>query len=139
MENNKRFSGKPISDQILHYYKVNDVRKFQFSRPYRRKDSTSDNGNEFGSLWIERTTMVTTYPLPGILRWFPVGSSEVCQLSPLQNAIETMERANKSIKDLVRAHHRDKALNLGPLSLKLNGQSSLCITSIMLLVIKALL
>lgn len=130
MENNKRFSGKPISDQILQYYKVNDVRKFQFSRPYRRKDSTSESGNEFASLWLERTTMTTTYPLPGILRWFPVGSTEVCHLSPLQNAIETMETSNKSLKDLVRAHHREKTLNLGPLSLKLNGKQYSCNLSV---------
>lgn len=123
MENNKRFSGKPISDQILQYYKVNDVRKFQFSRPYYQKDPDSENGsNDFANLWLERTTMYTTYPLPGTLRWFPVSSSEVYQLSPLQNAIETMETANKQLKDLIRAHHRDKSLNLGPLSLKLNGK-----------------
>lgn len=122
MDNNKRFSGKPISDQILRYYKVNDVQKFQFSRPFHRKDSLSETENEFASLWLERTTMVTTYPLPGILRWFPVANTDVYQLSPLQNAIETMETANKILKDLIRAHYRDKMLPLNPLSLKLNGK-----------------
>lgn len=119
---NKRFSGKPISEQILRYYKVNDVQKFQFSRPYYKKDPGSENDNEFASLWLERTIMTTTYPLPGILRWFPVQTTATSQISPLQNAIETMEAANKTLKNLALAHHRDKSLPLNPLSLKLNGK-----------------
>lgn len=122
MDHNRRFSGKPISDQILRYYKVNDVQKFQFSRPFYKKEPGSENDNEFGNLWLERTTMITTYPLPGILRWFPVDKTEVFELSPLQTAIETMETANKTLKDLVRAHHRDKMLSLNPLSMKLSGK-----------------
>jgi len=27
-------------------------------------------------MWVERTILVTSFPLPGILRWFPVTSVE---------------------------------------------------------------
>lgn len=118
---NKRFSGKPISDQILQYYKVNDVKKFQFSRPFHKKESEKNGENEFATLWLERTVMTTTYSLPGILRWFPVNTAVTYEISPLQNAIETMEESNKTLRKLILAHHRDKTLNLNPLSLKLNG------------------
>lgn len=60
--------------------------------------------NEFASLWLERTVLVTSHPLPGILRWFPVVSSETFLVSPLMNAIETMENTNTILRDLVLAH-----------------------------------
>lgn len=72
---------------------------FRFSRPFQRRDPllpTDDaDTNEFASLWLERTVLVTSYRLPGILRWFPVITSETYEISPLQNAIETMENTNK--------------------------------------------
>ncbi|GLG95600.1 uncharacterized protein GBIM_02534 [Gryllus bimaculatus] len=119
----QRLSGKPINDQILKYYRVNDVQIFRFSRPFHQKDPTmpNDADNEFASLWIERTVLVTSYSLPGILRWFPVTSTEKHLLSPLHNAIETMEAANKSLRDLIIAHRSDPSLQLNPLTMKLNG------------------
>jgi dedicator of cytokinesis protein 1 len=64
--------------------RVNDVQKFRFSRPFHRKDPLrppgGDGENEFASLWLERTVLVTSYPLPGILRWFPVTSTDTYQV-----------------------------------------------------------
>lgn len=73
-ERKHKFIGKRVPDQILKYHKVNDVQKFQFSRPVYPNGSEKDN--EFGNLWLERTILVTSYPLPGILMWFPVTSSK---------------------------------------------------------------
>ncbi|XP_008197863.2 dedicator of cytokinesis protein 1 isoform X2 [Tribolium castaneum] len=120
-EKKHRFSGKPVSEQILNYYKVNDIQKFTFSRPFIRKDPYIDDKNEFGHLWLERTELTTTYPLPGILRWFPVSSSTVHEISPLRNAIETMEKANKTLKNYVVLFNNDKDMQINPLSLTLNG------------------
>ncbi|GFG33105.1 hypothetical protein Cfor_10663, partial [Coptotermes formosanus] len=121
----QRLSGKPISDQILRYHRVNDVQKFRFSRPFHRKDplrlSGGDGDNEFASLWLERTVLVTSYPLPGILRWFPVTSTDTYQVSPLRHAIETMEVTNKALRDLIIAHRNDPTLQLNPLSMKISG------------------
>lgn len=64
--------------------RVNDVQKFRFSRPIHRKELCGGGGgdgeNEFASLWLERTVLVTSYPLPGILRWFPVTSADTYQV-----------------------------------------------------------
>ena len=84
-----RMAGKSIDEQIVRYYRVNDVQKFRYSRPFHREPR--DTENEFASLWLARTVLVTSYPLPGILRWFPVTAADTYHLSPLQNAIETME------------------------------------------------
>nr|XP_018917246.1 PREDICTED: dedicator of cytokinesis protein 1 isoform X2 [Bemisia tabaci] len=135
-ERKLRLSGKHISEQILRYYRVNNVQKFHFSRPFHRVDTAlqdntssgsnssggdSSNVNEFASLWLERTVLVTSYPLPGILRWFPVTSTDTFHISPLRNAIETMEHANKSLRDLVLAHTTDPSMPINTLSMKLNG------------------
>lgn len=121
-EKKQRFSGKPVAEQIVRYYKVNDVQKFRYSRPFTRKDPKVDNDNEFANLWLERTVLVTTYPLPGILRWFPVSSSNSYEISPLSHAIEIMEEKNKELRDLITIYNRDKSMPINPLSLKLNGK-----------------
>lgn len=118
----------------LRYHRVNDVQRFRFSRPAPKKDvisfmNYSDKeketniitNNEFASLWLERTVLVTSHPLPGILRCFPVTSSQTYLVSPLRNAIETMEATNTMLRDLIVAHKADHSLPLNPLSMKLNG------------------
>ncbi|KAF5292477.1 hypothetical protein FQA39_LY14024 [Lamprigera yunnana] len=119
-EKSQRFSGKPVADQIVKYYKVNDVQKFRYSRPFTRKDLAVETDNEFASLWLERTILVTTYPLPGILRWFPVSSTNTIEISPICYAIETMEEKNKELRDLIMIYNQDKTMPINPLSLKLN-------------------
>ncbi|XP_065556971.1 dedicator of cytokinesis protein 1-like isoform X2 [Artemia franciscana] len=119
MEEKERLSGKPIAEPILRYYRSNDVSKFTFSRPFHR--GVKDKENEFATLWLERTVLATTYPLPGILRWFPVNQTEVFELSPLETAIETMEQANSHLKELIIANRTDPFLNYNPLSMKLQG------------------
>ncbi|XP_031352316.1 dedicator of cytokinesis protein 1-like isoform X2 [Photinus pyralis] len=120
-EKAQRFSGKPVANQIVKYYKVNDVQKFRYSRPFTRKDFNIESDNEFASLWLERTILVTTYPLPGILRWFPVSSTNTIEISPLCYAIETMEEKNKDLRDSIMGYNQDKTMPINPLSLKLTG------------------
>lgn len=112
------FMKKNISQKILKYYLTNNVRNFKFSRPYR--EQTGD-GDSVTNLWLERTIMETNFPLPGILRWFEVIDMKKFKISPIEYAIETMEVANKAIRDLVIAHKSDDSLPLNPLSMKING------------------
>ncbi|VEN37349.1 unnamed protein product [Callosobruchus maculatus] len=120
-EKSQRFSGKPISNQIVKYYRVNDIKKFSFSRPFTRKDTLIETTNEFAHLWLERTELTTTYSLPGILRWFPVEHIQVHEISPLRNAIETIERTNKTLTNYISVFNKDKNMPINPLSLTLNG------------------
>ena len=119
-----RLSGKPIHQQILNYYRVNEVSQFMYSRPFRKQGKKIfgklpycicyvvgeagrgevDQSNEFASLWVERTVVRTSAQLPGILRWFPVTQSSVSELSPLQNAIETMQNTYRELKLLVQVN-----------------------------------
>ncbi|XP_066570294.1 dedicator of cytokinesis protein 5 [Amia ocellicauda] len=114
-----RFKDKGVPEQILNYYRTNEVDQFQYSRPFRKGEKNPDN--EFATMWIERTTYITAYKFPGILKWFEVKSVSVEEISPLQNAIETMEMANEKLSNLVQQQACDRALSVHPLSMMLNG------------------
>uniref|UniRef100_A0A671UKS3 Dedicator of cytokinesis 2 n=1 Tax=Sparus aurata TaxID=8175 RepID=A0A671UKS3_SPAAU len=108
-----RLKNKPCPDQIINFYKSNYVQRFHYSRPVRK--GPVDPNNEFASMWIERTTFTTVYKLPGILRWFET------TLSPLENAIETMESTNEKILTMINQYQADWSLPINPLSMLLNG------------------
>ncbi|XP_066499571.1 dedicator of cytokinesis protein 5 isoform X2 [Hoplias malabaricus] len=110
---------KGVPEQILNYYRTNEVDQFQYSRPFRKGQKDPDN--EFATMWIERTTYRTTYCFPGILKWFEVKAMSVDEISPLQNAIETMELANEKLSNLVQHQACDRSLPIHPLSMMLNG------------------
>ncbi|KAG8441054.1 hypothetical protein GDO86_006699 [Hymenochirus boettgeri] len=114
-----RYKEKLVPEQILSYYRCNEVHRFSYSRPFRRGEKDPDN--EFATMWIERTTFTTAYRLPGILKWFEVKHFQAEEISPLQNAIETMELTNEKISHLVQQHRADQSLPLHPLSMLLNG------------------
>uniref|UniRef100_A0A9J8CYT0 Dedicator of cytokinesis 2 n=1 Tax=Cyprinus carpio carpio TaxID=630221 RepID=A0A9J8CYT0_CYPCA len=112
-----RLRNKPVPDQIINFYKSNYVQRFQYSRPVRR--GKVDPDNEFASMWIERTTFITAYKLPGILRWFE--NISVLHPVPLENAIETMGQTNEKILTMINQYQCDDALPINPLSMLLNG------------------
>uniref|UniRef100_A0A4W5LMZ5 Dedicator of cytokinesis 5 n=1 Tax=Hucho hucho TaxID=62062 RepID=A0A4W5LMZ5_9TELE len=113
-----QFKDKGVPEQILNYYRTNEVNQFQYSRPFRKGAKNPDN--EFATMWIERTTYITSYYFPGILKWFEVKSISV-EISPLQNAVETMEMANEKLSNLVQQQACDSSTSVHPLSMMLNG------------------
>ncbi|KAM7141237.1 dedicator of cytokinesis protein 5 isoform 1-T1 [Molossus nigricans] len=113
------YKDKPVPEQILNYYRANEVQQFQYSRPFRKGEKDPDN--EFATMWIERTTYTTAYTFPGILKWFEVKQISVEEISPLENAIETMELTNERISNCVQQHAWDRSLSVHPLSMLLNG------------------
>uniref|UniRef100_A0A672I6K3 Dedicator of cytokinesis 2 n=1 Tax=Salarias fasciatus TaxID=181472 RepID=A0A672I6K3_SALFA len=114
-----RLKNKPVPDQIINFYKSNYVQRFHYSRPVRK--GPVDPNNEFASMWIERTTFTTVYKLPGILRWFEATDMKHTTLSPLENAIETMESTNEKIRTMINQYQADWSLPINPLSMLLNG------------------
>lgn len=80
---------KTMAQEIVKYYQTNNVQRFKFSRPYRDGGGGGSAGggggggsdNVVSNLWLERTIMKTNFPLPGILRWFPVISAETFKVS----------------------------------------------------------
>ncbi|KAL3976155.1 NADH dehydrogenase (ubiquinone) Fe-S protein 7 [Sarotherodon galilaeus] len=115
----KQFKDKGVPEQILNYYRTNEVDQFQYSRPFRKGEKDPDN--EFATMWIERTTYITAYRFPGILKWFEVKSVSMEEISPLKNAVETMEKTNEKLSNLVQQQACDRSLSVNPLSMMLNG------------------
>uniref|UniRef100_A0AAQ4QLF9 Dedicator of cytokinesis 5 n=1 Tax=Gasterosteus aculeatus aculeatus TaxID=481459 RepID=A0AAQ4QLF9_GASAC len=113
-----QFKDKGVPEQILNYYRTNEVDQFKYSRPFRK--GKKDPDNEFATMWIERTTYITAYRFPGILKWFEIKSVSV-EISPLANAIETMEMANEKLSNLVQQQACDLSLSINPLSMMLSG------------------
>ncbi|XP_014385634.1 PREDICTED: dedicator of cytokinesis protein 1 [Myotis brandtii] len=110
---------RPVSEQIVNFYRVNEVQRFEYSRPVRKGEKDPDN--EFANMWIERTVYTTAYKLPGILRWFEVKSVFMVEISPLENAIETMQLTNDKLDSMVQQHLEDPSLPINPLSMFLTG------------------
>uniref|UniRef100_A0A2I3GIK0 Dedicator of cytokinesis 5 n=2 Tax=Nomascus leucogenys TaxID=61853 RepID=A0A2I3GIK0_NOMLE len=113
------YKDKPVPEQILNYYRANEVQQFRYSRPFRKGEK--DPENEFATMWIERTTYTTAYTFPGILKWFEVKQISTEEISPLENAIETMELTNERISNCVQQHAWDRSLSVHPLSMLLSG------------------
>uniref|UniRef100_A0A8I3WIM5 Dedicator of cytokinesis 5 n=1 Tax=Callithrix jacchus TaxID=9483 RepID=A0A8I3WIM5_CALJA len=113
------YKDKPVPEQILNYYRANEVQQFRYSRPFRKGEKDPDN--EFATMWIERTTYTTAYTFPGILKWFEVKQISTEEISPLENAIETMEMTNERISNCVQQHAWDRSLSVHPLSMLLSG------------------
>uniref|UniRef100_A0A8I6ARJ2 Dedicator of cytokinesis 5 n=1 Tax=Rattus norvegicus TaxID=10116 RepID=A0A8I6ARJ2_RAT len=113
------YKDKPVPEQILNYYRANEVQQFRYSRPFRKGEK--DPENEFATMWIERTTYTTAYTFPGILKWFEVKHISTEEISPLENAIETMELTNERVSNCVQQHAWDHSLSVHPLSMLLNG------------------
>nr|XP_021207510.2 dedicator of cytokinesis protein 3 isoform X1 [Bombyx mori] len=110
-------SGAP--DQVKRYYACNDVDTFLCDRPLQKPPIDKDN--EFKSLWIERTTLVTESPLPGILRWSEVVSRSVEEIPPVEFACETMEATERELRSLISQYTADPMRNINPFSMRLQG------------------
>uniref|UniRef100_UPI00358F211C dedicator of cytokinesis protein 3-like n=1 Tax=Myxine glutinosa TaxID=7769 RepID=UPI00358F211C len=105
--------------RVKSFYKVNNVRRFRHDRPFYK--GSRDKENEFKNLWVERTTLILKYSLPGISRWFEVEKREVVEVSPLENAIEAVDNKNMELRSLIAQHQEQRAYNINPLSMCLNG------------------
>ncbi|XP_064631450.1 dedicator of cytokinesis protein 1-like isoform X3 [Lineus longissimus] len=114
LELQKKFHGKAVRNQIIKYFKVNEVQKFTFSK-------MMDGAGDVTDMWLERTNLTVLFPLPGILRNFPVKKKEVFMVSPLEVAIETIETANERMRILIEQHQNVANLAVDPLGMLLNG------------------
>nr|XP_033781897.1 dedicator of cytokinesis protein 3 isoform X1 [Geotrypetes seraphini] len=109
-----------VPDRIKSFYRVNNVKKFRYDRPFHK--GPKDKENEFKSLWIERTTLILTHSLPGISRWFEVQRRELVEVSPLENAIQVVENKNQELRTLISQYqHKQLHGNINLLSMCLNG------------------
>ncbi|XP_047526510.1 dedicator of cytokinesis protein 3 [Vanessa atalanta] len=106
-------------EPVKRFYACNDVDTFLCDRPLHKPPIDKDN--EFKSLWIERTTLVTENTLPGILRWSEVISRSVEEIPPVEFACETMEATERELRSLISQYTADPTQNINPFSMRLQG------------------
>ncbi|XP_011184777.2 dedicator of cytokinesis protein 3 isoform X2 [Zeugodacus cucurbitae] len=109
----------PVPEKIARFYEVNDVTRFIYDRPIYK--GPIDKDNEFKSLWIERTKLEISNPLPGILRWFEVKHKTVHEITPVEFACETMNNVGKELWDLIVQYRSEPKRNINPFSMRLQG------------------
>lgn len=108
-----------VPDKIGKFYEVNDIRKFQHDRPIHK--GPIDKNNEFKSLWIERTIIEISEPLPNILRWLEIKRQTVIELPPIEVACETLSNTMKELEELMNQYKLDNNKNLSPFTMRLKG------------------
>ena len=59
--------------------------------------------------------------LPGILRWFEIVEQQPVLLSPIQVAIDSMERKNSELRTLVESYKGRRTSDVRNLTMSLNG------------------
>ncbi|KAG8436152.1 hypothetical protein GDO86_007307 [Hymenochirus boettgeri] len=109
-----------VAERIKSFYRVNNVRRFRYDRPFHR--GTRDKDNEFKSLWIERSTLTLSHSLPGISCWFEVQKRELVEVSPLENALQVLSNKTQELRALITQYqHHTLHGNINLLSMCLNG------------------
>ncbi|XP_062507511.1 dedicator of cytokinesis protein 1-like isoform X2 [Corticium candelabrum] len=115
-----KFQGKNVAEAIQGFHTHNDVRQFRVDRPFHR--GVKDKGNEFATLWIERTTYQTAESLPGILRWSEVQfQPQSVELCPIENALESVLNRNKDMQRVIAQCQADPAQGVMSLGMSVNG------------------
>ncbi|KFP74321.1 Dedicator of cytokinesis protein 5, partial [Acanthisitta chloris] len=110
------YKDKPVPEQILNYYRANEVQQFTHSRPVRKGEKDPDN--EFANSFLNEGLNVYSVILMKVYCVYHLPQEEI---SPLENAIEMMEVTNEKITNIVQQHIWDRSLPVHPLSMLLNG------------------
>ncbi|KAI6651319.1 hypothetical protein LOD99_5285 [Oopsacas minuta] len=113
------FDAQFISYCSTSFYKVNNVSRFRHSRPFHKGEK--DKANEFKTLWLERTVYSTNAKFPGLLKSFPVISTEIREISPLEYALETIKTSSTELKELISSIKSGNSQFINQLSMRLNG------------------
>lgn len=72
-------------------------------------------------MWIERTILEIDNALPGILRWFEVTSRSIEEVPPVKYACETIQAAEKELRQLIKIYTIEPNRNLNPFTMRLQG------------------
>ncbi|EGC34574.1 hypothetical protein DICPUDRAFT_34798, partial [Dictyostelium purpureum] len=105
-----------------NYIKRNDVNVFVYSKPFEKASgAVLTSNNKFGDLWIKNHFLFTHSSFPTIHRRAEVIKKQVVDLSPIENAINSVFTKNEELDEMVKKYEKNPQLNLNPLAMALNG------------------
>jgi len=120
IEDKERFNQR-MPPSVKKFLINNDVKWFVYSKPFR-KEKQKNKENEFEDLWIRNTYFTTADILPGVRRRVEVVESRIVEVSPIQNAVNSVSAKNEELKEMILKYAtRDENVNINPFSMVLNG------------------
>lgn len=117
-------------ENIKKFYEFNNVNKFVFTKVIVKE--TSENAQpeiDFLNLWTERIELECEDRFPTIVRRSKIVKSHSALISPIENAIETVENKTRELISLERKYSvyvpsmsgGTQHTNISPFSMSLNG------------------
>ncbi|KAJ5071902.1 dedicator of cytokinesis [Anaeramoeba ignava] len=119
MEGWKRSFSDRMSERIRKYYTHYNVNTFMYSKPFRK--SKEKSSNEFKDLWLRNTFFITEDAFPGIKRRTTVIEKQIIEVSPIENAINSVNEKNDELISKIHKYESFNGKNISPFSMAFNG------------------
>ncbi|NXS68971.1 DOCK3 protein, partial [Pandion haliaetus] len=109
-----------VPDRIKSFYRVNNIRKFRYDRPFHK--GPKDKENEFKVEVANKPCLsVKLFKANTVLLFYADTAFQV-EVSPLENAIQVVENKNQELRTLISQYqHKQMHGNINLLSMCLNG------------------
>lgn len=120
MEAKEKVVNERMPPSIKKFLQGNDVKVFVYSKPFR-KDKQKNKENEFEDLWIRNSYFMTADAFPGIRRRAEIVESRIIEVTPIQNAVNSIQSKNEELKEIIIKHGSSRDLNINPFTMVLNG------------------
>ena len=117
MEGKEKKINKKMPAQIQRYQSEININIFVYSRPFRKGKKS---GNEFKDLWLCNTYYLTEDAFPTIHRRTEITKKTEINVSPIDNAINTVVDKNKELNHIIAKHESGKE-NISPFTMVLKG------------------
>ncbi|KAJ5077789.1 dedicator of cytokinesis [Anaeramoeba ignava] len=108
-----------MSERIQKFYQLDNINVFLYSKPFRKSKEKSDN--EFKDLWLKNTYLITDKSFPTIKRRTLVKEKIIVEISPVKNAIKSVQEKNHELQNLLKKYQDSDGSNISPFSMALNG------------------
>jgi hypothetical protein len=103
-EPKEQFKGLNIPPRVLNYYHHNEVNKFKFT--FRKE--TKLNEDDPTLWWLTEKVVIISNSLPDIINFYPVTEETTIDISPIQNAVnsvrERLEKLKQVYQKIERSH-----------------------------------
>ncbi|MBW0469397.1 hypothetical protein O181_009112 [Austropuccinia psidii MF-1] len=117
------FRNIEVPSSVRSYYEHNATNTFSYSKPFNKDNVDS---NDSVHMWVEKTFLVCEAAFPTVLKRSEVVEIRVLEISPIENAIMSIEQKTKELESLQQRYLAlsktgEAKLNTNPLSMALNN------------------
>ncbi|KAJ6249400.1 dedicator of cytokinesis [Anaeramoeba flamelloides] len=107
-----------LPEYIKQFQNNYDLNIFVYLKPFFKG---KDKKNEFKSLWIRKDYYILNGAFPSSHRRIEIKEHRIIELSPIQNAIGSLETKNNELKEFNNKFGTLKETNVNPFTMALNG------------------